>query len=518
MHTDEAAAARARALDASAFTVGEHIAFADRGAAAGDRALVAHELAHVVQTEGAPGMYLSPGGPGGIDPKIQAELAHQGTSPRVGDFTGLWGASMQEVISRIPKDWTPQPLQRGSGAQFVDPKAKDYNYVRIHEADPGAPAGSNSSQGWSIRVVRNGNYFDDAGTNVTTVLGGAKARLADETHIPIAGNPNGSKAARLIPKPPPPPPKKAPPAKDKGTEKAKASDPEPKHEKPAEPAKPAEPVEVKPPPKEPAKTPSHPVEEKPVEPHKRTTFETEGRPTFGEPGGRSAPTMKDPYGGKPAMIGEGLANVIPEAMNAFQDKNVRHAVAKQILGRWDTVERIRRDFPKDMIGIVVSLKEWEHADPAGMVARGVNYVAIVHGANEAACWSALRASALEVPGRGWVEVGPFLGVIKPTDSLKAMKDEVESHTWCFIATACYGSVDAPEVVRLRQFRDRVLRRSAPGRAFIGAYYRCSPPFARAIAPRPWLRALVRATLVQPAVAMADGIMRARGEQRGRIAP
>lgn len=48
---------------------------------------------------------------------------------------------------------------------------------------------------------------------------------------------------------------------------------------------------------------------------------------------------------------------------------------------------------------------------------------------------------------------------------------------CYIATAVYGSYDAPEVLVLRQFRDNTLSATALGRLFIKVYYRLSPPIA-----------------------------------------
>jgi len=72
-------------------------------------------------------------------------------------------------------------------------------------------------------------------------------------------------------------------------------------------------------------------------------------------------------------------------------------------------------------------------------------------------------------------------------------------TTCFIATAAYGSPGERHVAVLREFRDRVLRRSAAGRAFIDWYYEHSPPVARYIGTRPWARAVTRA-LLAPVVA------------------
>ncbi|QWV94936.1 hypothetical protein KP004_07090 [Geomonas oryzisoli] len=66
---------------------------------------------------------------------------------------------------------------------------------------------------------------------------------------------------------------------------------------------------------------------------------------------------------------------------------------------------------------------------------------------------------------------------------------------CFIATAAYGSYLHPKVAELRAFRDRYLMTNAPGRLFVAAYYRLSPPIAEVIARHEWMKSGVRCLLL-----------------------
>jgi hypothetical protein len=70
---------------------------------------------------------------------------------------------------------------------------------------------------------------------------------------------------------------------------------------------------------------------------------------------------------------------------------------------------------------------------------------------------------------------------------------------CFIATAAYGSETAEELDTLRAFRDRVLLQSGPGKWFVAAYYRLSPPLAEFIAGHEEVRTFVRERLLDPVV-------------------
>lgn len=70
----------------------------------------------------------------------------------------------------------------------------------------------------------------------------------------------------------------------------------------------------------------------------------------------------------------------------------------------------------------------------------------------------------------------------------------EQKEGCYIATAVYGSYDAPEVIVLRRFRDESLKKSALGRSFIRAYYKFSPSVAERLKNAKRTNAFVRSIL------------------------
>ena len=72
---------------------------------------------------------------------------------------------------------------------------------------------------------------------------------------------------------------------------------------------------------------------------------------------------------------------------------------------------------------------------------------------------------------------------------------------CFVTTAAYGDADHPVVIVLRQFRDRFLLPTAPGKALVRFYYEVGPSLAAAIEDRPLVCLLVR-LLVTPVAGFA----------------
>jgi hypothetical protein len=74
-------------------------------------------------------------------------------------------------------------------------------------------------------------------------------------------------------------------------------------------------------------------------------------------------------------------------------------------------------------------------------------------------------------------------------------------SYCFIATAAYGTPMADDVLALREFRDKYLMRNYLGREFVQNYYRYSPPIAKFISNRPILKRITR-FLLKPLVMLA----------------
>ncbi len=81
-----------------------------------------------------------------------------------------------------------------------------------------------------------------------------------------------------------------------------------------------------------------------------------------------------------------------------------------------------------------------------------------------------------------------------TNEAQAVPEAPKKKEGCYIATAVYGSYDAPEVRTLRRFRDETLKKSAAGRLFIRVYYRFSPPIAQRLKNATKVNRLVRRML------------------------
>jgi hypothetical protein len=73
---------------------------------------------------------------------------------------------------------------------------------------------------------------------------------------------------------------------------------------------------------------------------------------------------------------------------------------------------------------------------------------------------------------------------------------------CFIATACYGTPMAEEVMSLRTFRDTYLLTNPIGEGFVNSYYKISPSIANFIREHPILKNIVR-TILKPLIWISE---------------
>ncbi len=83
------------------------------------------------------------------------------------------------------------------------------------------------------------------------------------------------------------------------------------------------------------------------------------------------------------------------------------------------------------------------------------------------------------------------------EAAKAIARMNEKKGPCFVATACYGDFDHPDVLVFRRWRDDTLLPSCFGRAVVLFYYRFSPPVAARIAKIPRLANAIRRYILAP---------------------
>jgi len=87
------------------------------------------------------------------------------------------------------------------------------------------------------------------------------------------------------------------------------------------------------------------------------------------------------------------------------------------------------------------------------------------------------------------------------EQIKQAASVEEKKSWCFIATAVYGDILAPEVVCLRQYRDTVLNITKTGRSFVEFYYFISPSLARVVSKSGLLKWVIRKAILDPFVSL-----------------
>lgn len=93
--------------------------------------------------------------------------------------------------------------------------------------------------------------------------------------------------------------------------------------------------------------------------------------------------------------------------------------------------------------------------------------------------------------------GKFLIVMTKNITLELIS--IEKSKSCFIATACYGNYNAPEVVVLREYRDNELLKTSFGKILVSLYYLSSPLLSTIINNSGLLKKIVKKYILQPIV-------------------
>ena len=158
----------------------------------------------------------------------------------------------------------------------------------------------------------------------------------------------------------------------------------------------------------------------------------------------------------------------------------------------------------------------------GCTARNINNgpMWLIDGPNASAVQSFIRQATSIVGGSGSVTSIKELRIVEDTRSgvaamprrdyagrpaaktaspMRETSAKKNASSGCFIATACYGDPNHPDVRALREWRDLKLCHSRVGRCFIAVYYTVSPPIAHFVETRRTLTTIGRllvSTIVQ----------------------
>ncbi|MFA7273426.1 MAG: CFI-box-CTERM domain-containing protein [Crocinitomicaceae bacterium] len=71
----------------------------------------------------------------------------------------------------------------------------------------------------------------------------------------------------------------------------------------------------------------------------------------------------------------------------------------------------------------------------------------------------------------------------------------ENNSKCYVATMCYGDINAPQVILLRKHRDEVMLKKVSGKALVWIYYRISPSFVRIMKDKPKINGFIKSNIL-----------------------
>ena len=98
----------------------------------------------------------------------------------------------------------------------------------------------------------------------------------------------------------------------------------------------------------------------------------------------------------------------------------------------------------------------------------------------------------------WYQMAIQQGSRQAKENLKILKRQ-NKKSGCFVATACYGNYNAPEVLILRAYRDERLLTNWLGTVFVKFYYFVSPPLAKQIEKSEKVKKFIRKYFLIPII-------------------
>ncbi len=106
-------------------------------------------------------------------------------------------------------------------------------------------------------------------------------------------------------------------------------------------------------------------------------------------------------------------------------------------------------------------------------------------------------------GEFTTSIGPLEEGWTPQNQEQAVKlvTDVLETLGCFVATAVYHTPDAPQLVVLRAFRDKVLMTSQAGAKLVAYYYQHGPYWAREVSQHPLLQVFLKPVLSATAMVL-----------------
>ncbi|WP_322925072.1 polymorphic toxin type 30 domain-containing protein [Paenibacillus campi] len=115
---------------------------------------------------------------------------------QVGNFTNIEGASIDDILSRIPqmatrRELTPIEGKVTEGFEYKWVQEEKTMRIRVHGPDASAPEGSNAANGWIVRIQEGKKYYDPVTgefqppgiSNIDSPY--YDEDVANRTHIPI---------------------------------------------------------------------------------------------------------------------------------------------------------------------------------------------------------------------------------------------------------------------------------------------------------------------------------------------